>query len=216
MRNRRRQSVAVLLAGLLLAGCATPAAHHVGDPKAGLFFDTPWQWQPVDPAALTKAQTGWKQTEAGSYLLDTIVWQAVWASGELTPAAAFGNQAPDQPIVIALVRKLYQQEQTAIDADLPTALADLVLATSGISAGDGLQIEKQQRVTLGDLAGIRQVLSWDTDGKTQTLTSVAVVNQAHDRLYWIIGRCADACTAADVEQLDRVISTMTVKEPKVG
>lgn len=216
IRIRRRQLTAVLIAGLLVAGCATPTAHHVGDPQAGLFFDTPWQWQPVEAAALAKAQAGWKDTQAGSYLLDTIVWQSVWGPGELTPAAAFGNQAPTQPIVIAFVRKLYQQEQAAIDADLPSALADLVLAVSGAAEGDGLQVVKQQQVSLGKLSGIRQVLSWDTDGATQTLTSVAIVNQAHDRLYWVIGRCADACSSNDLAQLENVISTMTVKEPKVG
>lgn len=213
-----RRGLAVALGGLLFtAACATPTAHHVGDSAGGLYFNTPWSWTSVDAASLKKAEAGWSDSPAGTYLLDSIVWQGVWGSAtQISPADAFGNNPPPQPIVIGMVRKLYQQEQSALQADVSNALADLVLPVSSANAGDGLEVLQQQQVKLGKLPGLRQVLSWDTNGQTQTLTSIAVVNQARTRLYWLVGRCADPCPAGQQQELAGVLDSMTVKEPKVG
>jgi hypothetical protein len=206
---------AIAALALLLTGCAVPTEQHVGDSKAGLFFNLPREWSSIDAALLTKAQSSWGSSDSGQAYLDALKWQKVYSpDAELTVEAAFGNSVTDVPVVYAAVRSLYDVESQNIAGDVLTALQDVVLPVSLAADGDGLEIISNQTYIQNGHQGVRQQLAWTVGGKRQLVDTRIVLGSNVVFIFWI--RCgADART--DFETIiERALDSLTVKEPSVA
>lgn len=219
MRSSQWSRCAVLLtiASIVLSGCAIPTAQHVGQSSAGVFFDLPREWSQVSASVLTKAQSSWASTDGGQAYLDALKWQGVWSpQSELSPVVAFGNDAPEIPIVYAAVRTLYDVEAKNVTNDTLSALQDVVVPVSSATANDGLDVLMNQSYIQNSLQGVRQQLSWKVGGVRQTIDTRIVLGQKNNVVYIFWVRCSDSCRTENAGAIARALKSLTVKEPSVG
>jgi len=207
----------VSVVAAVLSACSAPAYHHVGDSTAGIFFNVPREWTSMDPALVTKAQSGWNSSDAGSAIVNAITWQQVWIeSAKTTTTEVFGNKPSDSPIVYASARTLYSEEKQGIAGDVLTALQDVVLPVSSATADDGLDVRENRTITINGHQGIRQKLSWDVNGVTQTFGVRLLLDSTQSKLFTVIARCSDTCWVSQGDTLNRILASITLKEPSVG
>lgn len=217
MRNLVHRVAAAFAALVVLAACSVPAAHHVGESTAGLFFDVPRQWHNIDSLLISKAQEGWKSSEGGAAYVDSLTWQTVWTgSADVSAEQVFSNDPVEYPTVYASVRSLYDLEKQNMTGDLVADLQDIVLPVSQAADQDGLVVRRNEEISQDGLLGIVQQLSWDVQGVTQTFDVRILLGKDSSKIYTLIARCTDVCRAENADAFDSILSSFTVKEPTVG
>ena len=198
----------------VLTGCSAPAVHHVGNATAGLFFDVPREWSSIDEALLKKAETGWASSEAGSALIDSLTWQTAWvADSSLSASDVFANTAHSSPVVYASSRTLYSAEQAGIGTDILAALQDIVLPVSTASTNDGLSVDINRSFSRDGYQGIEQQLRWVTDEVEQQVNSTIILNKDSSQVFVVTARCSVACIAENRDDINAILSSITIKEP---
>ena len=217
MRKPVELALCLVAMALSLAGCSVPTVNHVGQGSAGMFFDLPRSWQSISPDVLEKAQTSWGSTDGGQAYLDALKWQGVWSGAEgVTPQQAFSNAAPEQPVVYASVRSLYDVEVQNVAGDVLTALQDVVLPVSAAAAGDGLDVVSNQSYVQNGLDAIKQQVSWSSNGVSQTIDVRVVLSTEKKLLFTLWLRCSDVCREQNSTAIATALDTLTIKEPSVG
>lgn len=217
MRNLFTRAIGVVVGAIFLVACTVPTVNHVGEGSAGLFFDIPRTWQPLASDVLTKAQSSWGSTEGGQAYLDALKWQGVWSgSADVSPQQAFSNAAPEQPVVYASVRSLYDVEVQNVAGDVLSALQDSVLPVSAAAQGDGLEVITNQSYVQNGLDAVKQQLSWSTSGVRQTIDVRLVLSTEKKLLFTLWIRCSDVCRENNSTAIATALDTFTVKEPSVG
>ena len=217
MRNTLKVGLIASAMMLFLAACAVPTTQHVGQSSAGMFFDLPREWSSISAPVLKKAQSSWTSSDGGQAYVDALKWQGVWSpQSELSPLVAFGNDAPDVPVVYAAVRTLYDVETQNISSDTLSALQDVVIPVSSSNAGDGLDIQMNQSYLQNSLNAVRQKLSWNAGGVQQTIDTRIVLGKKNNVVYIFWVRCSDTCRTAHANAIAGALKSLTVKEPSVG
>ena len=210
----KRTLLGAVIVCAVLSGCSAPAVHHVGNTTAGLFFDVPREWSSIDEALLKKAETGWSSSEAGSALIDSLTWQTAWvADASLSASDVFSNTAHNSPVVYASSRTLYSAEKAGIGTDVLAALQDIVLPVSTATSNDGLSVDVNRSFSRNGYQGIEQQLRWVTDGVEQQVNSTIILNKDSSQVFVVTARCSVACVAAYGDDINSILSSITIKEP---
>jgi hypothetical protein len=204
----------VIACAITISACASPAVFHAGDVKTGFFFDVPRHWSSIDSALLVKAQTGWKNDEAGDAITQSLTWQSAFVGdGSQSVETLFSNEAPKFPVVYASARTLFTEEKSAITSDVLAALQDVVLPVSSATGEDGLFVDKNESIVFDGHRAVRQNLRWTFRDVEQQVRTIILLSEDNSVVYTFIARCSTTCFNTYGREIDQVLSTVTLKEP---
>lgn len=198
--------VVVSLAAATLFSCAAPSV----EPLINVPFSQKWFEVSVD--SLQDVESGWSLAGNSADVSLVVNSQQAWSVSPNTVAAdLFTNTAPQR-------LQAYTQTRALQDAELAALLAtsqfiqDAVVAVSSRTAGDGLDVRRNDVSNVNGLTYLEQELAWDFAGVTQTIfvRAAADLDTKTLTIFWL--RCSDSCIADESKTVSNVLEKLVLAE----
>jgi hypothetical protein len=198
--------VVAALAATTLSGCSAESANPVIEIKLSK------KWFEVSSESLKDVEASWSGLGVSAETDIKTISQQAWSLSPNTSASdLFSNYAPQRLQAYVQTRFLQSQELSALGLSAQ-ALQDVVVSVSSRTAGDGLEVRKNNISESNEVLSLDQELAWDYAGVTQTIfvRAAADLNSKVLTIFWL--RCSDTCVAEESSTISNVIANLSVKD----
>jgi hypothetical protein len=214
---RAAPALVLMMATLLLAGCAAPAYTYVTNSAEHTYLKVPSAWQPINQKELEGALG----VDPGFPAADQGLWLAAYDAAA-TPSLShlLGMQA-EVPAVLVGVKDLPTSARGQVSLDNlrdfffpvspPGRQADAADPTSSRS---GFQLFADEVLTPGKgVRGVHVVFRYSfAGGPPQMFDQTTYVNDDASKIYMFFVRCSTECYTKRQQEISTVVSSFTVQE----
>ena len=173
----------------------------------------PTSWSKVDSAAVLRA--------SGEDPTTAVGWMAFF-DGSTKPSAKHASNAyADDPVLIARSLDISSEQRAGVTGD---ALRDLLIPVTeqarteqqltAAAAGQSAPVFKlmqDKTLTSKTERGVHVLYSYTIQGHTEVYDKVAVTDPKRTRVHLALVHCSLSCFTARSTEIDRVVSSLTVK-----
>jgi hypothetical protein len=198
--------VVAALAAATLSGCSAESANPIIEIKLSK------KWFEVSSESLNGVESSWSSSRVSAEMDVKTLSQQAWSLSPNTSATdLFSNYAPQRLQAYVQTRFLQPQELNAIDLS-SQALQDVVVSVSSRTAGDGLEVRKNNVSESNGVLSLDQELAWDYAGVTQTIfvRAAADLSSRVLTIFWL--RCSDTCVAEESATISNVFSKLSIND----
>ena len=200
---------ALIIVGLLVAGCVAPQYTYVTDSADSAYFKVPPAWRQVDQSTLQAAEG--PSSQEGSYL-----WSRAY-DDSVKPSINNVFSSSATPVAYASVLGLSAAERNDVSFN---SMRDLLLPVTA-SARQAASAAHEQLSGFASLAdqvvtdnhndrGIREIFDYDLGATLETFDLTVMTNSATTKLYFLLVHCTASCFANDYNQIAAVVGSFTV------
>lgn len=200
---------ALIIVGLLVAGCVAPQYTYVADSADSAYFKVPPSWREVNQSTLQSAEGA--SSQEGSYL-----WSRAYADSA-KPSVNNVFSSSVTPAAYASVLALSAAERNGVsfnsmrDLLLPVTASARQAASAAHEELSGFASLSDQVITDNhDDRGIREIFDYDLGTTLETFDLTVLTNSATTKLYFLLVHCSATCFAADYNQIAAVVGSFTV------
>jgi hypothetical protein len=200
---------ALIIAGLLLAGCVAPQYTYVTDSADSAYFKVPPSWRQVNQSSL-------QSTEGSSSQNGTYLWSRAYADSA-KPSVANVFSASADPVAYSGVLGLSASQRNDVSFN---SMRDLLLPVTA-SARQAASAAHEQLSGFASLAdqvitdnhndrGIREIFDYDLGATLETFDLTVLTNSATTKIYFLLVHCTATCFANAYNQIAAVVGSFTV------
>jgi hypothetical protein len=200
---------ALIIVGLLVAGCVAPQYTYVTDSADSAYFKVPPSWHQVNQSNLQSAEG--PSSQEGSYL-----WSRAYDdSAKPSINNVFSSSAT--PVAYASVLGLSAAERNDVSFN---SMRDLLLPVTSTarSAASAAHEQLSGFASLSDQVitdnhndrGIREIFDYDLGTTLETFDLTVLANSATTKLYFLLVHCSATCFASNYNQIATVVGSFTV------
>jgi hypothetical protein len=200
---------ALIIVGLLVAGCVAPQYTYVTDSADSAYFKVPPSWHQVNQSTLQSAEG--PSSQEGSYL-----WSRAYDdTARPTVNNVFSSSAT--PVAYASVLGLSAAERNDVSFN---SMRDLLLPVTSTarSAASAAHEQLSGFASLSDQVitdnhndrGIREIFDYDLGTTLETFDLTVLANSATTKLYFLLVHCSATCFASNYNQIATVVGSFTV------
>jgi hypothetical protein len=200
---------ALIIVGLLVAGCVAPQYTYVTDSADSAYFKVPPSWRQVDQSTLQAAEG--PSSQEGSYL-----WSRAY-DDSAKPSINNVFSSSETPVAYASVLGLSAAERNGVSFN---SMRDLLLPVTSTARGAASAAHEQLSgfASLSDQVitdnhndrGIREIFDYDLGTTLETFDLTVLANSATTKLYFLLVHCSATCFASDYNQIATVVGSFTV------
>ncbi len=207
----------LMIATVLLAGCAAPSYTYVTNSAEHTYLKVPTSWQPINQKELEGALG----VDPGFPAADQGLWLVGYdASPSPSLSHLLGKQA-EVPAVLAGVKDLPMSARGQVSLD---NLRDFFFPVSAVgrqadaadptSQRTGFQLFTDQVLTPGKgVHGVHVVFRYSfAGGLPQMFDQTTYVNDDASKIYMFFVRCSTECYTKRQQEISTVVSSFTVQE----
>jgi hypothetical protein len=200
---------ALIIVGLLVAGCVAPQYTYVTDSADSAYFKVPPSWHQVNQSTLQSAEG--PSSQEGSYL-----WSRAYDD---TAKPSINNvfSSSATPVAYASVLGLSAAERNDVSFN---SMRDLLLPVTSTarSAASAAHEQLSGFASLSDQVitdnhndrGIREIFDYDLGATLETFDLTVLANSATTKLYFLLVHCSATCFASNYNQIAAVVGSFTV------
>lgn len=210
-----KRIAAATIALVMLSAC-TPSKQYEGSKSDGAFFTVPNGWQKVDGAALNKVEAqNANQDELDR--LSMVTYQAGFTKAKkIDPKDIFLLEPTKDPVLYVRIRDLFPEERNAISLN---TLRNLVLPITDYLDGTipndrKFELYDDQEINEVGGRGVSLLYSFDYNGVNETVNQVALMSNDQNKIYVFIIRCSTECYNKNIDEIDEIVNSFTVKGAK--
>jgi len=210
-----KRITAALVAVVMLSAC-TPSKQYEGSKSDGAFFTVPNGWKKVDGAVLNKVEAkNANQDELDR--LSMVTYQVGFTKAKkIDPKEIFLLEPTNDPVLYVRIRDLFPEERNAISLN---TLRNLVLPITDILDGTipndrKFELYDDQEINEVGGRGVSLLYSFDYNGINETVSQVALMSNDQNRIYVFIIRCSTECYNKNIDEIDEIVNSFTVKGAK--
>lgn len=210
-----KRIAAATIALVMLSAC-TPSKQYEGSKSDGAFFTVPNGWQKVDGTALNKVEAkNANQDELDR--LSMVTYQAGFTKAKkIDPKDIFLLEPTKDPVLYVRIRDLFPEERNAISLN---TLRNLVLPITDYLDGTipndrKFELYDDQEINEVGGRGVSLLYSFDYNGVNETVNQVALMSNDQNRIYVFIIRCSTECYNKNIDEIDEIVNSFTVKGAK--
>jgi hypothetical protein len=200
---------ALIIVGLLLAGCVAPQYTYVTDSADSAYFKVPPSWRQVNQDTLQAAEGSASQN--GTYL-----WSRAY-DDTAKPSVDNVFSATVTPVAYSGVLGLSASERNGVsfntmrDLLLPVTSTARQAASAAHEQLNGFASLSDQVITDShNDRGIREIFDYDLGTTLETFDLTVLTNSATTKLYFLLVHCTASCFANDYNQIASVVGSFTV------
>jgi hypothetical protein len=200
---------ALIIVGLLVAGCVAPQYTYVTDSADSAYFKVPPSWRQVSQSTLQAAEG--PSSQEGSYL-----WSRAY-DDSAKPSINNVFSSSETPVAYASVLGLSAAERNGVSFN---SMRDLLLPVTSTarSAASAAHEQLSGFASLSDQVitdnhndrGIREIFDYDLGTTLETFDLTVLANSATTKLYFLLVHCSATCFASDYNQIATVVGSFTV------
>jgi hypothetical protein len=200
---------ALIIVGLLAAGCVAPQYTYVTDSTDSAYFKVPPSWHQVSQSSLQAAEGTASQN--GTYL-----WSRAYDDAA-KPSVDNVFSASANPVAYSGVLGLSASQRNDVSFN---SMRDLLLpvTASARSAASAAHEELSGFASLSDQVitdnhndrGIREIFDYDLGSTLETFDLTVMSNSATTKLYFLLVHCTATCFADNYNQIAAVVGSFTV------
>lgn len=210
-----KRIAAATIALAMLSAC-TPSKQYEGSKSDGAFFTVPNGWQKVDGTALNKVEAkNANQDELDR--LSMVTYQAGFTKAKkIDPKDIFLLEPTKDPVLYVRIRDLFPEERNAISLN---TLRNLVLPITDYLDGTipndrKFELYDDQEINEVGGRGVSLLYSFDYNGVNETVNQVALMSNDQNKIYVFIIRCSTECYNKNIDEIDEIVNSFTVKGAK--
>lgn len=210
-----KRITAALVAVVMLSAC-TPSKQYEGSKSDGAFFTVPNGWKKVDGAVLNKVEAkNANQDELDR--LSMVTYQVGFTKAKkIDPKEIFLLEPTNDPVLYVRIRDLFPEERNAISLN---TLRNLVLPITDILDGTipndrKFELYDDQEIKEVGGRGVSLLYSFDYNGINETVSQVALMSNDQNKIYVFIIRCSTECYNKNIDEIDEIVNSFTVKGAK--
>jgi hypothetical protein len=200
---------ALIIVGLLVAGCVAPQYTYVTDSADSAYFKVPPSWRQVNQSTLQAAEG--PSSQEGSYL-----WSRAY-DDSAKPSINNVFSSSETPVAYASVLALSAAERNDVSFNSMRDLLLPVTSTARKAASDaheqlsGFASLSDQVITDNhNDRGIREIFDYDLGTTLETFDLTVLANSATTKLYFLLVHCSATCFASNYNQIATVVGSFTV------
>lgn len=216
-KYRYRIAGAVVAGAIILTGCGAPSFDYVADSADQAYFKVPPTWKEIGQQGLTNFQASLGNLPFGP-VSGTVVWSRGYDAAS-KPSATHVLAVTGEPVVYASVQDLNSTAQAAMSYD---AMRNLVLPVTTVArkaaakAGSrlsGFHLLGDSLVSQpGGIRGVHVRFGYAGPGNVPEIFDQTVLtNSDTTKLYLLLVQCDEKCFAKNVQQINEVVSSFTVR-----
>jgi hypothetical protein len=200
---------ALIIVGLLLAGCVAPQYTYVTDSADSAYFKVPPSWRQVNQTTLQAAEGSASQN--GTYL-----WSRAY-DDTAKPSVDNVFSATSRPVAYSGVLGLSASQRNGVSFN---SMRDLLLpvTSSARQAASAAHEQLSGFASLSDQVitdnhndrGIREIFDYDLGATLETFDLTVLTNSATTKLYFLLVHCTATCFANNYRQIASVVGSFTV------
>ncbi len=200
---------ALIIVGLLVAGCVAPQYTYVTDSADSAYFKVPPSWHQVNQSTLQSAEG--PSSQEGTYL-----WSRAY-DDSAKPSVDNVFAASAAPVAYSGVLALSAAERNDVSFN---SMRDLLLpvTSSARQAASAAHEELSGFASLSDQVmtdshndrGIREIFDYDLGTTLETFDLTVMTNSATTKLYFLLVHCTATCFANNYNQIAAVVGSFTV------
>jgi hypothetical protein len=200
---------ALIIVGLLAAGCVAPQYTYVTDSADSAYFKVPPSWHQVNQSTLQSAEG--PSSQEGSYL-----WSRAY-DDSAKPSINNVFSSSETPVAYASVLGLSAAERNDVSFN---SMRDLLLPVTSTarSAASAAHEQLSGFASLSDQVitdnhndrGIREIFDYDLGTTLETFDLTVLANSATTKLYFLLVHCSATCFASNYNQIATVVGSFTV------
>jgi hypothetical protein len=201
---------AVLLLAGLGAACSSTGYHYVKNSDDRTYFKVPDAWKLYDEEQVLQAYAKDLSPRERATERDTS-WQVVFDASPKPSLTHLGSPKAHHPNGIAVVRQLSFDDSDSLSlGSLRNLFYDV---DSAIQNQMGEIVAYEPLEPDGGFHGFHLVADVDTqEGGVVTLDQTTLVDQATSKVYTLLVTCDAQCYDDNVDQIERVVDSWTVRE----
>ena len=209
MFNRITASALILM---LLSACA-PSKQYEGSKSDGVFYTVPNGWQKIDSKVLAKEESKNASQDALDRLSMVTYQMGFTKAKSIAPRDVFMLKPTDQPVLYVRFRELFPEERNAISLN---TLRNIILPITDLQDGTvnndrNFQLYDDQEIVEKGGRGVNLLYSFDYEGINETVNQVTLYSNDQSKIYLFIIRCSTACYKKNVDEIDEIVKSFTVR-----
>lgn len=199
---------AILVAAVLVAGCADSGFNYVKSSADRTYFKVPDRWTLFDEHdVIDRLGSDLTATERQNELDQT--WRVAFDAAPHPSLGHLGAAGADHPSGLAVVRSLdFDMADIISTESLRNYFFDV---DTGLQDGTGELKEYEELQLDGGFRGIRLVATLEVNGKRMTINQTTLLDQATTKLYALLVSCSDVCYDDNQGQIQKVVDSWTVR-----
>lgn len=200
---------ALIIVGLLVAGCVAPQYTYVTDSADSAYFKVPPSWHQVNQSSL-------QATEGSSSQNGTYLWSRAY-DDSAKPSVDNVFSATAAPVAYSGVLGLSAAQRNDVSFN---SMRDLLLpvTSSARQAASAAHEELSGFASLADEVitdnhndrGIREIFDYDLGATLETFDLTVMTNSATTKIYFLLVHCTATCFADNYNQIAAVVGSFTV------
>lgn len=219
LRAGRTILTPLVVLALVATACGAPAYTYVKNSSDMTYFKVPAGWHEVDQGKLKDALIPASADSATAQIEKKLIWSVAYDADSAPTPDHLSMLGGDQPIVLAMVRKLTEDQRSAVSLDLlrnlfhpVTDASRQTAAQQGVSLQNFELLATQDLTPGGGLRGIREIYNYQAAplGPLQTFELTAYIGDG-GKLYVLLIRCSARCFRQRSSELDAISRSFTVR-----
>ena len=197
---------------MLLSACA-PSKQYEGSKSDGVFYTVPNGWQKIDSKVLAKEESKNASQDALDRLSMVTYQMGFTKAKSIAPRDVFMLKPTDQPVLYVRFRELFPEERNAISLN---TLRNIILPITDLQDGTvnndrNFQLYDDQEIVEKGGRGVNLLYSFDYEGINETVNQFTLYSNDQSKIYLFIIRCSTACYKKNVDEIDEIVKSFTVR-----
>jgi hypothetical protein len=198
---------ALIILGLLVAGCVAPQYTYVTDSSDSAYFKVPPSWHEVNESTLHTAE--------GSANADgTYLWSRAYDAAA-KPSVSDIDAPTQKPIALASVLSMSSTERNDVSFD---GMRDLLLPVTAAARKAAADEHLSGFASLSDQVitdshndrGIHEIFNYDVGTSLETFDLTVMTNSTTTKLYFLLVQCSATCFVSNYKQIAAVTGSFTI------
>lgn len=200
---------ALIIVGLLVAGCVAPQYTYVTDSADSAYFKVPPSWHQVNQSTLQSAEG--PSSQEGTYLWSRAYDDSAKPSVDNVFAASAAPVAYSGVLALSAAERNDMSFNSMRDLLLPVTSSARQAASAAHEELSGFASLSDQVMTDShNDRGIREIFDYDLGTTLETFDLTVMTNSATTKLYFLLVHCTATCFANNYNQIAAVVGSFTV------
>jgi hypothetical protein len=205
----------VVALSAVLSACGSSQYTYVKNSDAQVYLKVPRSWTAINQEALEAEVSGDSSSASGQFER-MLSWNAAFDAHKKPSAQHIKATDVSDPLVWVMVRDLRPAEGNGMSLDrmrnLSLPITETAREAAGIDETAGFELLADGRLNpRKGLYGVRSVFNYKFGEQVQTFDQTVLINDKHNKLYYLLARCSARCYTERQSEFAAVIESFTVR-----